>query len=250
MLSDVSTTELENLLTALREGRVRVPLTALALDRIGADGLRDHVAALAPFNEETLAALLRAVLDERARRPPTPELVWTGPEGPSATARRTEVIVRHLFASAERDVWMAGYSIDHGGRIFAPLHDVMKARGVRARFLLHPQYERGEARAPTVETGANLILHRFLERNWPFGAPTPELYYDPRPLEKKPRASMHIKAVVVDETRVLIGSANFTDAGHERNYEAGAYLEDPAFAKRLVRQLRSLVEGGLVHRYG
>ncbi len=250
MFADVSNTELENLLAALRAGRVRLPLTAMALDRVGADGLRAHLPRLEPFTGRALAVLLEALLDERRRRPPTPELVWTGPEGPAATARRTEVVFRHLLASAERDVWMAGYSIDHGAQIFEPLYQAMSERGVKARFLLHPKYNPGETRQRTVEAGANLIVHRFLEHNWPFGPPRPDIYYDPRPLERRPRASMHIKAVVVDEARVLIGSANFTNAGQHRNYEAGAYLEDPAFAKRLVRQLASLIEGELVHRYG
>lgn len=250
MFADVSTTELESLREALRAGRVSPPLTALALDRVGAHGLLDHLDELALFDARSLAVLLASVLSERRRRPPTPELVWTGPEGPAATARRTEVVFRHLLVSAEREVWMAGYSIDHGERLFAPLHEVMVERGVRARFILHPKYEKGERRRSTIEAGASLIINRFLERNWSFGAPYPEIYYDPRPLERRPRASMHIKAVVVDDARVLIGSANFTNAGQHRNYEAGAYLEDPAFAKRLVRQLASLIEADLVHRYG
>jgi phosphatidylserine/phosphatidylglycerophosphate/cardiolipin synthase-like enzyme len=61
---------------------------------------------------------------------------------------------------------------------------------------------------------------------------------------------MHIKAIVTDEARVLIGSANFTDAGQHRNYEAGAYVEDREFARRLVTQLQSLIDTGLVRRYG
>lgn len=250
MLADVSTAELENVLAALRAGRVEPPLSSLALDRVGANALAPHLAALAPFDVATLSVLLQCVLSERLRRPPTPELVWTGPEGRAATARRTEVVFRHLLESAERDVWMAGYSIDHGDQIFAPLHRAMCDRGVKARFLLHPTYAKNERRQPTVSAGADVILNRFLANNWTFGPPEPDLYYDPRPLERRPKASMHIKAVVVDDARVLIGSANFTNAGQHRNYEAGAYLEDAVFARRLVSQLSSLIDARLVVKHG
>lgn len=242
--------ELENLLAAVRAGRVATPISAMSLDRIGARSLSDQVSALQGFDEGTLATLLECVLAERRARTATPELVWTGPEGPAATARRTEVVFRHLLESAERSVWMAGYSIDHGRDLFAPLHTAMRDRGVEARFLLHPKYGRGERRQPSIEAGADLIINRFLTKNWPSEPPEPEIWYDPRPLERRPRASMHIKAVIVDDARVLIGSANFTNAGQHRNYEAGAYLEDETFACRLVSQLQSLIDAGLVHRYG
>ena len=57
---------------------------------------------------------------------------------------------------------------------------------------------------------------------------------------------MHAKTLVVDEARVLIGSANFTNRGQTRNIEAGALLHDPAFAKALVTQFRSLIDGGYI----
>ena len=250
MLEDVSDTALESLLGALERGRVQLPLSGTALSRLGVTELASHLAHLQAFDEATLPILLREVLRARRDRPKAPELVWTGPEGPAGSARSTGVVFRQLLASATRDVWMAGYSIDHGDRLFAPLFEAMRDRGVRARFLIHPKYKAGERRAPTVESGADLIINRFLEDNWDFGPPYPDIYYDPRPLERSPRASMHIKAVVVDDARVLIGSANFTYAGQQRNYEAGAYLESPDFARRLVNQLQSLIDAGHVLRYG
>ena len=250
VLTDVPTSELRRLLTALDDGSATTPVSDLRAAQLGLDALANHLAALAAFDTATLRALLRAVLAEREAATPRAELVWTGPEGPTGRGRRTAIVFRRLLESAERDVWIAGYSIDHGKDLFAPLHDVMKERNVEARFILHPKYEPGEERLPTIEAGADFILNRFLTRNWPFGDPTPDLYYDPRPLERRPRASMHIKAVVVDEARVLIGSANFTDAGQHRNYEAGVYLEDPDLARRLVTQLQSLIDAKLVRRHG
>jgi phosphatidylserine/phosphatidylglycerophosphate/cardiolipin synthase-like enzyme len=57
------------------------------------------------------------------------------------------------------------------------------------------------------------------------------------------------QVVVVDERMTLIGSANFTERGQERNIETGVLIEDEGFAERMVGQWRRLIEGGLVKRY-
>jgi phosphatidylserine/phosphatidylglycerophosphate/cardiolipin synthase-like enzyme len=54
--------------------------------------------------------------------------------------------------------------------------------------------------------------------------------------------------VVVDERFTLIGSANFTDRGRTRNIEVGVLIDDPDFARQLVRQWQGLVNEGLVER--
>jgi phosphatidylserine/phosphatidylglycerophosphate/cardiolipin synthase-like enzyme len=74
----------------------------------------------------------------------------------------------------------------------------------------------------------------------------PELLYDPRSLaeEGEKRAVLHAKLVIVDQRKTLLTSANFTEAAHERNIEAGVLIDDPAFAQRIVRQLNHLIEGG------
>jgi phosphatidylserine/phosphatidylglycerophosphate/cardiolipin synthase-like enzyme len=168
----------------------------------------------------------------------------------AATARSTEVVFRDLLGGATRSVWMAGYSIDHGATLFAPLHRAMVERGVEARFLLNLQYPPGDRREASVEAGAARLVHGFLETQWPFGPPHPTIFYDPRTLARRAMASMHAKVVIVDETHTLVGSANFTQRGQQRNIEAGALLHDPAFARQLVTQLQSLIDGGYIARYG
>jgi phosphatidylserine/phosphatidylglycerophosphate/cardiolipin synthase-like enzyme len=249
MLHEVPTRDLELLLEGLERGSIVVPVTKLKLQSLGFDELARSAANLSTLDGAALSLLIRAVLAERADDPELPELVWTGPEGMSASSRRTEVVFRDLLGSAERDVWMAGYAIDHGASLFAPLHRAMVERQVSARFLLNLQYDPNEQRQTTEEAGAAFLVHRFLERQWPFEGPQPAIFYDPRTLQKKSYASMHAKVVVVDETHVLIGSANFTERGQQRNIEAGALIHDAAFARQLVTQLQSLIDGGYVKRY-
>jgi len=250
MLRAVHSRELTALLEHLESGRVAAPVSGLTLQSLGLYGLAKHGKVLGSLNEAGTKALLQAVLAERDGAAEGPELVWTGPEGMAATSRRTEVVFRDLLGSAERDVWMAGYSIDHGSDLFAPLHRAMVERGVRSRFLLNLQFRDNEKPEKTEEASAGVLVNRFLEKQWPFEGPKPDIFYDPRTLQKKSYASMHAKVVVVDEQRVLIGSANFTQRGQQRNIEAGVLLHDEGFAKQLVTQLQSLIDGGYVKRYG
>ena len=64
-----------------------------------------------------------------------------------------------------------------------------------------------------------------------------------------PWASLHAKCVVVDERLTLIGSANFTQRGQERNVEAGVLIDDEFFAKALTAQWSTLVSAEVMRRY-
>jgi phosphatidylserine/phosphatidylglycerophosphate/cardiolipin synthase-like enzyme len=59
---------------------------------------------------------------------------------------------------------------------------------------------------------------------------------------------LHAKAVVVDGRFTLLTSANFTEAAHERNIEAGVVLDDMRIAERVVRQFDHFVEARILRR--
>lgn len=249
-LSAIPAATLETLLQAVRRGLVPCPVTESGLL---AGGFGTWSAALAA----TLGAIERAGVElsltvaiaERVHRaPPRLELVWTGPEGPASATRDTSVVVRRLFEQARDSVIVAGYSFDHGEDILRPLHQAMSERGVHAMLFLDIEGETGDtARA---DAYAHAKIDEFFVENWPFGPPRPDVFYDPRTAVKGPPwCSLHAKCVVVDSRFALIGSANFTERGQERNVEAGVLIEDEDFAGRLAAQWRGLVEAGLVRRY-
>lgn len=78
----------------------------------------------------------------------------------------------------------------------------------------------------------------------------PEVYYDPRSLETEgsKRAVLHAKTVVVDGRFTLLTSANFTEAAHERNIEAGVLVDDTRLAERMTRQFDHFVEARVLRR--
>ena len=94
-------------------------------------------------------------------------------------------------------------------------------------------------------------IDRFFHEVWTFGAPRPDVYWDPRTaVPGPPWASLHAKCVVVDATRALVTSANFTDRGQSRNIEFGVLIEDEGFAKDVAGQWQLLIVAGLLKRYG
>lgn len=103
------------------------------------------------------------------------------------------------------------------------------------------------------ETAEAVLLREFADgfrdEIWP-GDGLPEVFYDPRSLanDGKARACLHAKCIVIDETRALITSANFTEAAHERNIEAGTIITDTILARALKAQFDTLVDHEALRR--
>jgi phosphatidylserine/phosphatidylglycerophosphate/cardiolipin synthase-like enzyme len=91
---------------------------------------------------------------------------------------------------------------------------------------------------------------RFRESQWPRGHRLPRVYYDPRSVdaESPVRSSLHAKCIVVDGEQVFVSSANFTEAGQQRNIEVGLNIESPRLAGRLTRHFKHLHSHGLAAR--
>src|SRR5690606_18817588 len=132
-LTDVSTSALERLRAAIESRAIDTPLTRASLVSFGVRHQIDALsAALSGHSRLACLAILDVARSERAKHDrPAPELVWTGPEGPGATARDTAIVLRELFESAREHVIVAGYRFTHAKSVLAPLHETMLAHGVR-----------------------------------------------------------------------------------------------------------------------
>ncbi len=175
------------------------------------------------------------------------QLVWSPPELDRVDARDTAVVVQELFRTARHSILLATYALD---------------KGEKAAALLGPLAARMDAEPTLVVTVvANLhikqgstddlpsLVRQFAkdlrEKIWP-GNRLPNVYIDPRAAnaDRRRRYALHAKCIVADERWSLLTSANFTEAAHDRNIEAGLLVDDAALAKRLARQFRTLIEDG------
>lgn len=257
-MGELSPAGLVALAAALRSGSLRPPYgrTALlrfvsaeaaeqvceALPRLGGDPLAAATAL------DALAAEREAAGKERGRT----EFVWSGPSPQGVSARHTAVVVRELFRRAKQRVTVASFALDkprNTRAIFAPLAENLDANPALAvRLFLHvgPR-DRDDVRPPQ-----QILIdfaQRFRHDLWP-GERLPDVFHDPRGLDitGSTRASLHAKVVLADSRHALVTSANFTEAAHERNVEAGLLLHDSSAAARIEGHFLRLADRRALRR--
>jgi phosphatidylserine/phosphatidylglycerophosphate/cardiolipin synthase-like enzyme len=248
------------LATALEGGRVAPPFHRSQLQGHVSDELVEEMldelrdlsgSGMAPRH---IAYMLRLLAKERGAAQAIAdrvELVWSGTEVMAGGSRDTAVVVQELFREAKESVLIASYALDAGNKakaLFEKLAARMDAeQGLRVRLFVNVQRKYRD------ETAVAVLLREFADtfrhEVWP-GERFPEVFYDPRSLaaDGNTRACLHAKCIVVDDERALITSANFTEAAHERNIEAGTVITDAVLARALRAQFDTLVDHGVLKR--
>lgn len=201
-----------------------------------------------------MAYMLKLLAQERTishQKQEQVDLVWTGPEMPGTESRDTAVVVRELFSSARYSVLISSFAIDQGTKgqqLFQPLADRMDANPqLSVRMFLNVKRQYND------KTPASTLLQQFSENFRKYvwaGQRLPEVFHDPRSLEfsKDANACLHAKTVVIDEERVFATSANFTEAAHQRNIEAGVLIANQVAAKAIRSQFEMLVAQKILQR--
>ena len=209
------------------------PEALAALDRLAARGIRDRAAA------EWVRALDRAV------EPATlPDLVWSGPEVPGVPARDTRRVYEELFTSANRSLWAASYAYFDGRSVFDLLARRMQTvPELRVTLLLNIHRRQNDTTRP--DEVVRRFATRFWKDDWP-GDARPTVFYDPRSVDPAARGVLHAKALVADEERVFVTSANFTAAAQDDNIELGLLVRSRTLALGVVRHLQGLIDRGLL----
>ena len=248
--------DMTGLATALDGGRVAPPFHRSQLRGHVSDHLAEKILAelhdlsasgMAPRH---IAHMLRLLARERGAAQAIAdrvELVWSGTEVTAGGSRDTAVVVQELFREARESVLVASYALDTGNKgkaLFETLAGRMDAEpDLRVRLFVNVQ------RGYRDETPDVVLLREFADGFrqdlWP-GDRLPDVFYDPLSLitDGKTRACLHAKCIVIDEKRALITSANFTEAAHVRNIEAGTVITDTILARALRAQFNTLVDHG------
>ena len=253
MIENITVHHLKNLADAIDSERVVAPYSSVNLNRIIPNDLSESTATYLNelyeygYNNKSLANTLRLLAKEREHwktvTSDSLDLVWTGPEAPGSYSRDTSVVVRELFQSAQDEVLVSGYAVYQGLSVFKELASLMDSNPnlkVSMFFDVKREY-----RDTTTEDDSILATFRdrFINEQWP-GKRLPNVYYDPRSLNKdqKKRTALHAKCVVVDKKVAFISSANFTEAAQFRNIEAGLLVKSEWLAQKLKKQFFALIE--------
>jgi phosphatidylserine/phosphatidylglycerophosphate/cardiolipin synthase-like enzyme len=249
---------LAGLTEALAAGRLGAPITRAALaPHVPVEHLDTVSTAVAEMESDGMASrhIARAIqilVEERAAgqlMADRVQLVWSPPDLDTVDARDTSVVVQEMFRQAQSSVLIATFALDEkqkAAALFGELAVRMDADAnlaVRVFANIHRKYMDD---TPSVALIRQFATH-IRDEVWP-GHRLPDLFYDPRSLEieGQKRAVLHAKAIVIDERWTLLTSANFTEAAHERNIEAGVVIDDTRLAERVVRQFDHFVDAGVL----
>lgn len=252
---------LEGLASALARDRIQLPCQSGALayvvpkpllpaltseiNRLSQEGMKaQHLA----YMLQLLAQERRSAQEQRNAI----DLVWTGQEILGTESRDTRVVVQELFSSAKDNILISSYALDKGDKaktLFQPLVERMKnIPELKVRLFLNikrPYRDRNTSDATLLRKFAESFRHEI----WP-GDRLPEVFYEPQSLSNSNDSltCLHAKCVVVDDERVFVTSANFTEAAHERNIEAGVLLSDATSAKTMRAQFETLVSRNILRQ--
>lgn len=247
-----------NLAAALESGRITAPFLPLHLNSYVPSSLAPDIASeleqlgVMGMTNQHKAYTLRLLAEERKSAQESRNrvnLVWTGCETPGSETRDTAVVVQELFNSAHSSVLIASYAIDKGKKaqeLFGTLArrlDIMPNLQVRMFLNIQRPFKSDISEAVLVKEFAE----KFPKEIWP-GRRLPEVFYYPESLAKTTGSltCLHAKCVIIDEERLFITSANFTEAAHQRNIEAGVLLVDTVGAKAVRRQFETLVSRNIL----
>jgi PLD-like domain len=247
-LQNLPAAALRSLAASLREGPLALGLSRHALAQaIGPQAQAVHETldglvqqGMAPKHIALLAEAI-AECSERAAAPQSLfELVLSGPEVPGVPTADTAATIQTLIENAESEIVLVGYAVHNGKKLFKRLAERLDAAPE-----LHVVFCLDIARKQSDTSLASEIVRRFCRefasKHWP-GQRLPELYHDPRALANtsQERASLHAKCVIVDRRVAVITSANFTEAAHTKNIEAGVLIRYEPFVQRLSNYFLAL----------
>jgi phosphatidylserine/phosphatidylglycerophosphate/cardiolipin synthase-like enzyme len=255
-ITQLSLPALSGLATALEMARLHLPVQPATIARyVPSPQIEQTTEALNALHQQGMTApqvalMLRLLITER-RSAQTQrnqvELVWTGLETPRMESRDTQVVVQEMFSRAEQSVLISTYAIDQDQKaqnLFDGLAQRMdRLPQLNVQMFLNIQRPYGD-RTQEIKL-LQTFAHRFRQNIW-HGKRLPKLFYDPRSLSTQPgvKACLHAKCVIVDDLYLLITSANFTEAAHQRNLEAGVLLMDAIAARAMRRQFTGLLQSG------
>ena len=244
--------DLDALAARLRSGALTPPYSPASLKLANAEGAMAFLSSLGAESPLVISWMLERLAMERRessdRHARVAQLAWTGATEGEQSIRDTRVVLDGLFRRATRSVLISTFVIYEGRSVFRELlARVRENPALEVELYVHLEPHKGDDQKRRVSA----YLKKFREEHWDGDLALPAIYFDPETeTESGKRVTLHAKTVVVDYRWALVTSANFTEAAHERNIEAGVLLDHPELARMLAGQFRRLRESGHLRRMG
>ncbi len=194
----------------------------------------------APFTSLAWALRGASATDDHWRQVSDLDLVWTGPAPALGKMRQTRPVLRSLIDCAQHDVWLICFAAYKVPLVVEALESALD-RGVTVRIIHEdPEISQQKVKFSAIETLGQRV------------ADAAELYI--WPLEKRQTAdngahgSLHAKAVLADNTRLFVSSANLTGHALDINMELGVLIRGGQRPVWMAEHLRWLVDSKTLER--
>ena len=238
----------KRLTQALDSGRLAAPYSPVSLQSVFGSADEKILVALGELADMGIAGRAAAnwlrALDAAIEPVGRPDLVWSGPEVEGVPARDTRRVYEELFSSARRSIWAVSYAYFDGPRFFDLLAKRMEAiPELGVTLLLNIDRRHLDTSSP--DEVVRRFADQFWKKDWP-GSIRPRVFFDPRSVDPDIPGVLHAKAVVADDKRAFVTSANFTGAALDHNIELGLLLRDRPLALSVVKHLQGLIDHNLL----
>jgi cardiolipin synthase len=167
---------------------------------------------------------------------PDIQLVWTGPDTPKASPRETLPQMLEMIGRANRSILLVTFAAFKATAIMKALQ-AAAARGVQLKIVVE-----------SADDSAGQLSHDSSKAFPKSFIDTGYVWY--WPLNKRPKnpkgmpGKLHAKCLVIDDSEVLVSSANLTDDAMERNIEVGIRCANVSMASQLKAKFDALIEDG------
>ena len=165
-------------------------------------------------------------------------LVWTGPTSATSGLRSTRSVLATLVNNATSSLVLLSYATF---KVEGLASDLAKsiARGVQVTLILEDPNNPGGPLHLGTPHPFEPIKETASFYRWPRENRQPDF---------SPKASLHAKCVIADRSRVLITSANLTNAAINDNVELGVLIQAGPLPEKLSDHLDHLTENGTFER--
>ena len=236
------TTRIESFCAALESGDLTgaAKVFPTATPRMEAQQLLEAWRDTGAQDVGRLAWALRAAAatDDAWRDSQKLELVWTGPSDSGGTFRRTDQALLELIDSARQELWIVSFVAYKIDAINTALQSAID-RGVNVSLVLETREDSGgkigfdgiDALRKSIRLNSRVYV-------WP---------EEQRPeTEDGRKGALHAKCAVADTRKLLVSSANLTDAAMQLNIELGLMITGGSIPDLVAHNLRTMVNDSII----
>lgn len=184
-----------------------------------------------------IAATMMSVDHFVGDRPPSVEVIWTGPTNNRSPMRRIDQALYDLISAAQRRIVLVTFAAHRVPHLCGHLLQAV-GRGVDLTLIIESEGEsEGQLTVDAIAAFRGVPADRSRIYYWPLARR--ERNQAGRP------GKLHAKCAIVDEV-ALVGSANLTDDAFNRNMELGVLVRDPAPVATILQHFEDLIRRGVL----